>query len=146
MAILHQESIIIELLRNNLQEDKPNNSSNTYVAFNSLKSLSKNQNSLSFLLSLNKQIPVSEEKFNTIFILNINQQKFRSSLLENIMIAIHNFVSFLNVMNGLWNKYWGGRSKKSKPSSCLLAFSTFIRIFWKIQMFIFRLKSKYKIF
>lgn len=104
MAILHQDSIIIELLRNNLQEDKPNNSSNTYVAFNSLESLSENQNSLSFLLSLNKQIPVSEEKFNTIFILNINQQKFRSSLLENIMIAIHNFVSFLNVMNGLWNK------------------------------------------
>lgn len=104
MAILHQESIIIELLRNNLQEDKPNNSSNTYVAFNSLESLSENQNSLSFLLSLNKQIPVSEKKFNTIFILNINQQKFRSSLLENIMIAIHNFVSFLNVMNGLWNK------------------------------------------
>lgn len=104
MAILHQESIIIELLRNNLQEDKPNNSSNTYVAFNSLESLSENQNSLSFLLSLNKSIPVSEEKFNTIFILNINQQKFRSSLLGNIMIAIHNFVSFLNVMNGLWNK------------------------------------------
>lgn len=104
MAILHQESIIIELLRNNLQEDKPNNSSNTYVAFNSLESLSENQNSLSFLLSLNKQIPVSEKKFNTIFILNINQQKFRSSLLENFMIAIHNFVSFLNVMNGLWNK------------------------------------------
>lgn len=104
MAILHQESIIIELLRNNIQEDKPNNSSNPYVAFNSLESLSENQNSLSFLLSLNKQIPVSEEKFNTIFILNINQQKFRSSLLENFMIAIHNFVSFLNVMNGLWNK------------------------------------------
>lgn len=61
MAILHQESIIIELLRNNLQEDKPNNSSNTYVAFNSLESLSENQNSLSFLLSLNKQIPVSEK-------------------------------------------------------------------------------------
>lgn len=54
MAILHQESIIIELLRNNLQEDKPNNSSNIYVAFNSLESLSENQNSLSFLLSLNK--------------------------------------------------------------------------------------------